>query len=124
MNPRTLQRDDKSLAPVLYMAMELSNRNWKLLFGDGARRCQLSIAAGELLSLHEAVLKVRERFGLPGGVQVMSCYEAGRDGFWLHRYLERIGVENVVVDSASIAVSRRKRRAKTDRWMRSSYCDN
>jgi len=49
MNPRTVQRDDKSFVPVLYMAMELSNRNWKLLFGDGARRCQLSIAAGELL---------------------------------------------------------------------------
>jgi len=93
MSPRTLQRDDKSFVPVLYTAMELSNRNWKLLFGDGARRCQLSIAAGELLNLNEA----------------------GRDGFWLHRYLENIGVENVVVDSASIAVSRRKRRAKTDR---------
>ena len=60
------------------MAMELSNRNCKLLFGDGARRCQLSIAAGELLSLNEAVLKARERFGLPAGVQVVSCYEAGR----------------------------------------------
>jgi len=114
-NPRTLQRDDKSFVPVLYMAMELSNRNWKLLFSDGARRCQLGIAAGELLSLNEAVLKARERFGLPTGVQVVSCYEAGRDGFWLHRYLESIGVENVVVDSASIAVTRRKRRAKTDR---------
>ena len=95
--------------------MELSNRNCKLLFGDGSRRCQLSIAAGELLSLNEAVLKARERFGLPARVQVVSCYEAGRDGFWLHRYLESIGVENVVVDSASIAVTRRKRRAKTDR---------
>ncbi len=60
------------------MAMELSNRNWKLLFGDGARRCQLSIAAGELLSLNEAVLKARERFGWPARVQVVSCYEAGR----------------------------------------------
>ncbi len=87
------------------MAMERSNRYWKLLIGDGARRFQLSIAAGELLSLNEAVLKSRERFGLPARVQVVSCYEAGRDGFWLHRYLESIGVENVVVDSASIAVS-------------------
>ena len=46
MNPRTLQREDKSFVPMLYMAMELSNLNWKLLFGDGARHCQLSIAAG------------------------------------------------------------------------------
>ncbi len=72
MNPPTLQRDDKSFAQVLYMAMELSNRNWKLLFGDGARRCQLSIAAGKLLSLNEAVLKARERFGLPARVQVVG----------------------------------------------------
>ena len=78
------------------MAMELSNRYWKLLIGDGARRFQLSIAAGELLSLNEAVLKSRERFGLPARVQVVSCYEAGRDGFWLHRYLESTGVEKVV----------------------------
>jgi transposase len=46
---------------------------------------------------------------------MMSCYEAGRDGFWLHRYLLSCGIDNVVVDSASIEVNRRKRRAKTDR---------
>ncbi len=69
----------------MYMAMELSNGYWKLLLGDGVRRCQLSIAAGELLSLNEAVLQARERFGLPTRVPVVSCYEAGRDGFWLHR---------------------------------------
>ena len=45
----------------------------------------------------------------------MSCYEAGRDGFWLHRYLVEAGVENLVVDSSSIQVDRRFRRAKTDR---------
>jgi hypothetical protein len=45
MNPQALQRDDKSFAPVLYMAMDLSNRNWKLLFVDGMRRCQLRIVA-------------------------------------------------------------------------------
>jgi transposase len=45
----------------------------------------------------------------------VSCYEAGRDGFWVHRLLASQGVNNVVVDSASIEVSRRKRRAKSDR---------
>jgi transposase len=48
-------------------------------------------------------------------VRVVSCYEAGRDGFWLHRYLQSCGIENVVVDSASIEVDRRKRRMKTGR---------
>ena len=45
----------------------------------------------------------------------MSCYEAGRDGFWIHRYLMEQGIENLVVDAASIEVPRRAKRAKTDR---------
>ncbi len=45
----------------------------------------------------------------------VSCYEAGRDGFWWHRYLTAQGMENLAVDSASIDVSRRRQRAKTDR---------
>jgi transposase len=57
----------------------------------------------------------KARFGLPDGVAVMSSYEAGRDGFWLHRFLNVQGVRNMVEDSASIGVNRRKRRAKTDR---------
>lgn len=52
---------------------------------------------------------------MPETTVVKSCYEAGRDGFWLHRYLVSQGVENLVVDSASIEVNRRARRAKTDR---------
>lgn len=46
---------------------------------------------------------------------MVSCYEAGRDGFWLHRYLVSLGIENQVVDSSSIETNRRERRAKTDR---------
>ena len=45
---------------------------------------------------------------------MVSCYEAGRDGFWIDRWLQSEGIENLVVDSSSIEVSRRKRRAKTD----------
>ena len=44
-----------------------------------------------------------------------SCYEAGRDGFWFHRWLIEQGIDNIVVDSSSIEVNRRARRAKTDR---------
>ncbi len=122
MSPWTLRRDDKSFVPVLYMAMELSNRNWKLLFGDGARRCQLSIAAGELLSLNEAVLKARERFGLPARAQVVSCRRrAGtvsgciatlrvsglRTWWWIRRVLRSHGASAV---------------RRPIGWMRSSYC--
>jgi transposase len=62
---------------------------------------------------HEIDL-AKERFGLAREADVFSCYEAGRDGFWLHRFLEVNGVNNLVVDSASIEVNRRFRRAKTD----------
>jgi transposase len=55
------------------------------------------------------------RFGLVSDAEVYSCYEAGRDGFWLHRALTTMGVVNTVVDSSSIEVPRRKRRAKTDK---------
>src|SRR5262245_5281544 len=61
------------------------------------------------------VTAAKKRFGLPEGAAVASCYEAGRDGFWLHRFLLSKKVEDLVVDSASIEVNRRKRRAKSDR---------
>ena len=52
---------------------------------------------------------------MPGGGPIVSCYEAERDGFWLHRYLGHCGIANVVVDASRIEVNRRARRAKTDR---------
>jgi transposase len=57
----------------------------------------------------------KKRFGLAEDTAVISCYEAGRDGFWIHRFLISQGIQNIVVDSASIEVNRRKRRAKSDR---------
>jgi transposase len=58
--------------------------------------------------------RAKRLFGLPTDAAVISCYEAGRDGFWLHRYLRAQGVTNHVIDSASIEVNRRARRSKTD----------
>jgi transposase len=52
---------------------------------------------------------------MPATARVLSCYEAGRDGLWLHRHLISIGIENEVIDAASIEVSRRLRHVKTDR---------
>jgi transposase len=57
----------------------------------------------------------KERFGLSPETPVVSCYEAGRDGFWLHRCLLSLGVANEVVDSSSMEIDRRQRRAKTGR---------
>jgi transposase len=61
------------------------------------------------------IQKAKQRMGLSEAARVRSCYEAGREGFWLHRALEQKGIENIVVDAASIEVNRRQRRAKTDR---------
>ncbi len=104
------------LAPVLYLAFELSNLHWKLGFtiGMGQRPRERNIAAGDLVALRREIQRGKKRFELPEEAQVLSCYEAGRDGFWLHRYLVEQGVENLVVDSSSIEVNRRQRRAKTD----------
>jgi transposase len=69
----------------------------------------------DLPRLQQEIAKAKKRFGLADDAPVRSCYEAGRDGFWLHRHLIAQGIDNKVVDSASIEVNRRKRRAKTDR---------
>lgn len=100
---------------VLYMALELSNKQWKVVFSDGtSKRRRATVKAGDLAGLRQAIQASQERFG---GVErrVISGYEAGRDGFWLHRWLVAQGIENRVVDAASIEVPRRQCRVKTDR---------
>ena len=116
-SPQTLQERalDQACPTVLFVALELSDKKWKLALSDGSKRRIVTIAAGDLVALGEAVAKAKARFGMPGDVPIVSCYEAGRDGFWLHRYLGHCGVANVVVDASSIEVNRRARRAKTDR---------
>jgi transposase len=97
------------------MALELSNKSWRLALSDGTKRRQVAVPAADLAKLACAVTKAKERFGMPASTRVVSCYEAGRDGFWLHRHLRSLGIENDVVDAASIEVSRRLRHVKTDR---------
>jgi transposase len=117
MASETTQVNHTTFTPNLYMAMELSNAEWKLGFtvGLGQAPRLRSLAAREMAGLREEIRLSKVRFGLPESAPVISCYEAGRDGFWLHRCLTAQGVTNLVVDSASIEVNRRKRRAKTDR---------
>ena len=107
----------ESNAEVLYLAFELSHKKWKLGFSDGKtpQVRQVTICSGDLEALRGEIQKARRRFGLEESVSVRSCYEAGREGFWLHRALEQMGIDNQVVDASSIEVNRRQRRAKTDR---------
>jgi transposase len=117
MTKETTQQHCNESASVLYLAFELSSKNWKLGFsiGFGQKARIRTIEAGDLKSLKAEIGTARKRFGLCEDCRVMSCYEAGRDGFWLHRYLTAEGVKNFVVDSSSIEVNRRRRRAKADR---------
>ena len=103
-------------AARLHLAFELGWSEWKLAFtiGHGQPARLRTIGARDLPALLKEIAKAKRRFGLPDDAGVVSCYEAGRDGFWLHRWLTSQGVANVIVDSASIEVNRRKRRAKSD----------
>jgi len=100
---------------ALYMSLELANRKWDLAFTRGGTIRRRSVKAGDGEGTLLEVSRAKERLGLPADARVVSCYEAGRDGFWIHRFLVNHGIENLVVDAASIEVSRRKRRRKTDR---------
>ena len=104
------------ITEVLYLAFELSQKQWKLGFtiGIGQPPRIRNITARDLNALHWEIRQARQRFHLPENTSVVSCYEAGRDGFWLHRYLQQQGIANLIVDSASIEVNRRMKRAKTD----------
>jgi transposase len=105
-----------SASPVLYLAFELSNREWKLASttarGQAARL--VSVSARNTAQVLAEIARAKRRFGLPSGAAVFSCYEAGPDGFWLDRFLDQEGIRNVIVDSSSIEVNRRARRAKAD----------
>ena len=111
----TLRQENTTSDSILYIAFELSNSNWKLAFGDGTNTRYVTVSARDLEQLEDEINKAKRHFGLKGAVQVKSCYEAGRDGFWIHRYLLSKGINNLIVDSSSIEVNRRKRRAKSDR---------
>jgi transposase len=113
-----MTRPIESTAPTggMLMAFELGQRSWKLGFtvGMGQRPRVRQIPAGAVGALGTEITRAKKRLGLSADAPVTSCYEAGRDGFWLHRYLVAMGVTNYVVDSSSIEVNRRARRAKTD----------
>lgn len=100
----------------LYMALELGWGKWKLAFTTeaGEKPRLRNVEARDLAALGQEIEHAKQRLGLPSTAPVVSCYEAGRDGFWLHRWLSSWGVANRVVDSSSIEVDRRARHAKSD----------
>jgi transposase len=107
---------DTTTERVLFVAFELSEKTWKLGFtiGYGQKPRERTVAARHQARLLQEVAQAKKRFGLPETAPVVSCYEAGRAGCWLHRFLQAQGLTNSVVDSSSIEVNRRQRRAKSD----------
>lgn len=115
----TTTRDQQSTATAicLHLAFELGWSEWKLAFtiGHGQSPRLRTIRARDCEAVLREIARAKARFGLSSDAPVVSCYEAGRDGFWLHRWLVAQGINNRVVDSSSIEVNRRARRAKSDR---------
>lgn len=110
------QRSSVNDAP-LYVAFDLGKTTWTVAMttGLGVEPWVRSIRAGAWDELADLVARARGHLGVPATAPIASCYEAGRDGFWIHRALVAQGWANRVVDSASIEVNRRARRTKTDR---------
>src|SRR5262249_20998084 len=101
---------------ILFVAFELSEKTWKLGFttGHGQKPRERSMPARAHERVLDEIAQATRRVGLPETASVVSCYEAGREGFWLHRFLRNHGIHNHVVDSSSIEGNRRRRRAKSD----------
>jgi transposase len=111
-----LEGKDTAIQPALHISFELGNRAWKVTYSDGRRHPgRFNVGAGDQAAVQACIARAKARCGLDALTPVYSCYEAGRDGWWLHRWLKQQGIDNIVVDSASIEVNRHARRAKTDR---------
>lgn len=102
---------------TLFLALELGEKSWKLAFttGLGQKPRERTMAGRDRAALLREIARAKQRFALPVAARVVSVYEAGREGFWLHRFLLAQGIDNRVVDASSIEVNRRRRRTKTDR---------
>jgi transposase len=105
---------------AIFVSMELSRSKWLITSvspGSGEKMSRHSVTAGDVAALFAVFAKLRDRSQARTGNDhpIITLQEAGLDGFWIHRVLEKEGIESLVVDPASIAISRRRRRVKTDR---------
>lgn len=113
----TLDAQATTNAEVLYMALELSGTKWRLALATpmSARARHWTIDAGDLAGVVQVIERAKAKFEVSADAVVRSVYEAGRDGFWLHRWLQAHGIDNRVIDAASVETSHARKRAKTDR---------
>jgi transposase len=94
--------------PTLFLAFEFGVNTWTLACTTGAaqRPRERRVPAREIAAVREEMARAKQRFGVPEAARVVSCYEAGRDGFWLHRALVAQGVAHIVGESSHLEVKR------------------
>lgn len=109
--------DSTVIDSTLFVAMELSNDCWKLAFAATSRyRVRLrDIPAGDLRAFDREIALAKSKFGLEENARIQTCYEAGRDGHWIHRVLLSLEIHNFVIESSCVEVDRRQKQRKTDR---------
>src|SRR5206468_4627291 len=102
--PATCNVPESTTAGTLFVAFELSEKTWKLGFttGHGQQPRERTVSARHQERVLEEIAQAKRRLGLPDTAPVVSCHEAGREGFWLHRFLQGHGITNHVVDSSAI----------------------
>ena len=110
---------DVSLAAI-FVSLELSRSTWlvtSLSPGNGEKMSKRSVGSGDVKGLLDRfkTLRAKARARTGKSFPIVAIYEAGLDGFWIHRVLGREGIDSHVVDAASVLTSRRRRKAKTDR---------
>jgi transposase len=105
---------------AIFVSLELSRKTWlitSLSPGKGEKMSKHAVTAGDIAGLMARFAELQRKAAVRTGksVPIIAIQEAGLDGFWLHRVLQQEGIESHVVDPASIAIPRRRRRAKTDK---------
>jgi transposase len=106
---------------AIFVSLELSRSTWlitSLSPGGGEKMSKHGLSAGNIAALLARLSELKQKAFARTG----QSFQAGLDGFWIHRVLQSEGVESHVVDSASIASSRRRRRAKTNRIDAKPWC--
>lgn len=112
---QAVQQQGYEVEAVLYMAMELSNSSWKLGFSNGRQIRRKSIEARNRVRLIKEVRLAKHKLGLEQEARVVVCFEAGRDGHWIYRWLSAEGFKVLEIDSSSIETPRGRKHVKTDR---------
>lgn len=106
---------------VLAISLELASKSWKVALTDGGRpnasgfKLEEEDLAARLERLWQRLLEFKRQWGMAPATRMVVIYEAGQDGFWIARALQAKGLQVLVVDAASVPVSRHAKRAKTDR---------